>query len=432
MAYRLASAAAGKLLHVPGLGWHYWNGRCWESDVGERVAKRGVVEVVKQARREAAALDDRQARSDLWADARQCETANGVRGVLDLGAAMIGMSALPEELDADPYLLNTMSGTLDLSTETLRQADPDDRLTKITGCGYAPTARSAAWDGFLASILPDAELRSFVQRLAGLSLVGKVIEHVLPIFTGTGRNGKGTFVRVIGAALGPYAIEAEQDIFMARDRAHPTGLLDLRGARLATCQETDEGRRLDVSLVKRLTGGDTIRARRMRQDFIEFRPSHLPILITNHLPTVPADDPALWARLLVVPFDQSFIGREDRQLEDRLRDELEAVLAWAVAGWRQYRAEGLAVPKTVAVATGEYQTSADAVALFIADCCVVGETMHVGAADLWNEWEAWCRSSGLNPGTNRILKAALQARGVESRRAASGKRFVGLALTAQV
>jgi len=196
----------------------------------------------------------------------------GVRGVLELGAALPELSALPTELDVDPHLFNTPGGTLDLSTGRTHPCWPGDFLTKVTGCPYEPGARSPEWDTFLAATLPDADVRAFLQRVVGLALVGKVIEHVLPILTGTGRNGKGTFVRTVAAALGSYAIEAEPDLFMARERAHPTGQLDLRGVRLATCQETDDGRRLDVAAVKRLTGGDTIRARKMRQDFIEFTP----------------------------------------------------------------------------------------------------------------------------------------------------------------
>jgi putative DNA primase/helicase len=430
MAYRLADAATGKLLHVPHLGWHYWTGRHWELDDGERVARRGVVEVIKQSRCEAAALGDKQARAELWADARQCETAAGVRGVLELGTAMIGLSALAHELDTDPYLLNTLSGTLDLRAGMLRPADPTDLITKVTGCGYQPDVDSDDWNAFLAAVLPDPELRSFLQRLIGLALVGKVIEHILPIFTGTGRNGKGTFVRVVGAALGPYAIETEPDIFMARDRAHPTGQLDLRGTRLATCQETDDGRRMDVAAVKRLTGGDTIRARRMRQDFIEFKPSHLPILITNHLPKVPADDPALWARLLVIPFEKSFLGREDRGLEDRLCDDLESVLAWAVHGWTDYRTDGLQVPSSVAAATDDYRTSADTLAQFLGDRCLINPHMHASASELWAAWERWSHTNGTDPGTNRTFKAAMESYGFRWRHSKAGRRVDGLGLAA--
>jgi putative DNA primase/helicase len=228
----------------------------------------------------------------------------------------------------------------------------------------------------------------------------------------------------VAAALGSYAIEAEPDLFMAtRERAHPTGQLDLRGVRLATCQETDDGRRLDVAAVKRLTGGDTIRARKMRQDFIEFTPSHLPFLITNHLPKVPADDPALWARLLVIPFDQSFLGREDGNLQDRLASDLPAVLAWAVAGWDDYRQRGrLEAPAAVGAATSTYRISNDAIAGFIDDRCLLN------SGDLWNSWETWCHMNSQQPGTNRMLKAAMETRGIAISRSNGRSRFQGIAL----
>jgi putative DNA primase/helicase len=429
IALRLAAAEQGRLLHIPGLGWHGWDGSRWALDPGERVAKQSVMRAVRNARLQASSMRSAQDREDLWRDAKSCETSPGIRGVLELGAALAELSALPGELDINPHLLNTPGGTLDLSTGRTHPCLPADLLTKVTGCPYEGGGGGSAWDTFLVATLPDAEVRLFLQRVVGLALIGKVIEHVLPILTGTGRNGKGTFVRTVAAALGSYAIEAEPDLFMARERAHPTGQLDLRGVRLATCQETDDGRRLDVAAVKRLTGGDTIRARKMRQDFIEFTPSHLPFLITNHLPKVPADDPALWARLLVIPFDQSFLGREDRGLEDRLVAELPSVLAWAVAGWQDYRGRGrLDPPAAVSDATSTYRIRNDAIAGFIDDRCLLNPHMHVISSDLWSQWETWCHANAQPPGTNRMLKAAMEARGITLSRSNGRSRFQGIAL----
>jgi putative DNA primase/helicase len=429
IALRLAAAEQGQLLHVPGLGWHGWDGCRWAVDPGDRIAKQSAIRAVRNARLEASSMRSAQDREDLWRDAKSCETSTGVRGVLELGAALPDLSALSNELDVDPHLLNTPGGTLNLSTGRTHPCLPGDLLTKVTGCPYEPDAGGSEWDTFLAATLPDIDVRTFLQRIVGLALVGKVIEHVLPILTGTGRNGKGTFVRTVAAALGSYAIEAEPDLFMARERAHPTGQLDLRGVRLATCQETDDGRRLDVAAVKRLTGGDTIRARRMREDFIEFTPSHLPFLITNHLPKVPADDPALWARLLVIPFDQSFLGREDRDLEDRLGAELPTVLAWAVAGWDDYRQRGrLDPPDPVSDATSTYRISNDSIAQFIDDRCLLNPHMHVVSSELWSEWEAWCHANSQRPGTNRMLKTAMESRGVSVSRSNGRSRFQGIGL----
>jgi putative DNA primase/helicase len=330
MAYRLAGAYEGRLLHVANVGWHVWDKTRWAGD--ERGAASLAVFAILKAALESAVDLAPTDRNELHADVRRCETSSGTNGVFSLASVLPEFAAVVSDLDTDPYKLNTAAGTLDLRSWHSQPANPKDRITKVTGCGYDPTATCEPWERFLEQTLPDKEIRGFLRRLMGLSLVGKQIEHVLPILTGSGRNGKGVFVRTIGAAFGDYAIEAEPELLLARDRAHPTGQLDLRGARLATCQETDEGKRLAVATVKRLTGGDPIRARAMRQDFVQFLPSHMPMIITNHLPNVPADDPALWARLLVVPFDVSFLDREDTGLGDRLELDLPGVLAWAVAG----------------------------------------------------------------------------------------------------
>jgi putative DNA primase/helicase len=430
MAYRLAHRYEHRLLHVADLGWHSWDDNRWALDK-DGAATRAVLDTLRAGLVEAVDLDKRD-RDDLQKDIRRCESDTGVRGVLALASALPPLSAVVGDLDADPYLINTRAGTLDLRLATTRKHDPADRITKVTGTGYSiadyPPLAESNWLRFLESVLPDAEVRGFLQRLIGLSLAGKVLEHVLPIFTGSGRNGKGTLVRVVSAALGDYAIEAEPELFIARDRAHPTGQLDLRGVRFATCQETDDGKRLAVATVKRLTGGDIIRARAMRQDFIEFAPSHLPVLITNHLPRVPADDPALWARLRVVPFTESFIGREDTGLEERLLLELPTVLGWAVAGWKQYQEQRLNAPEAVRLATDSYRLSSDALAKFIEDKCTTSQHVHVGARELFTAWRAWCAESGETPGTDREFGPAIEARGYTRRRAGTGIRFGGLAL----
>jgi len=429
MAYRLASRYFDRLLHVANVGWHVWDGHRWMlDDRGE--APKAVFDTLRAALVEGVDMGGKT-REELHSDVRRCETAAGVDGVLKLASALDVFAAVVGDLDADPYLLNTATGTLDLRSGVLNTHDPADRLTKVCGAGYDPDASALAWETFLTEALPDSDVRAFLARMVGLSLVGKVVEHVLPILTGTGRNGKGTFVRTLSAALGDYAIEAEPELFLTRDRAHPTGQLDLRGIRLATCQETDDGKRLAVATVKRLTGGDTIRARAMRQNFVEFEPSHLPVMITNHLPRVPADDPALWARLLVIPWNVSFLGREDTGLGDRLTLELPGVLAWAVDGYREYLANRLDPPKAVRVATDSYRVSSDALAQFVEDRCLTGSMSYARSGELWQAWGEWCRTNNEEAGNQRRFKEAMETRGYRSRKTSTGNVFDGLTLAAE-
>jgi putative DNA primase/helicase len=285
IAYMLGHFYCGQLLFVHGIGWHYWDGKRWAyDDIG--AVQRAVYEVLKRAL--VLSLNDGPNSKGLRSDVRKCESAAGVAGVLQLAAAMKPFAATVRDLDADPYLLNVDNGTLDLRTMELSPHNPADRLTKITRGAFAADNDPGEWQSFINAVLPEAGVRHYVQRYIGVALFGNVVEHGLSIWTGTGANGKSTATNGLSYALGDYASTAEPELLLHRSGgSHPTGEMDLMGRRLVFVTETDEGRRFAESTMKRLTGGDVIRARRMRQDFIEFEPSHTPILVTNHLPQYP-------------------------------------------------------------------------------------------------------------------------------------------------
>lgn len=428
MARRLARSHANRLRYVHNHGWFVWDGRRWREDRRGEATRVVLQELLRDALVESMSLGKVE-RDRLRADVRRCESATGVDGLLRLARALPPFATVLDELDADPYLLNTQNGTLDLQTGQLRAHDPKDLITKVTGCGYEWRAQGPAFDQFCSEILPDPEVLAFVQRVLGLGLVGKVIEHMLPVFTGIGRNGKSTLINVVRLALGDYGIEAEPDLLMARDSPHPTGTMDLRGARIAVCQESDEGRRLATSTVKRLTGGDSIRARRMRADFEEFVPSHTVLMVTNHKPRVPGDDPALWRRLLVVPFDV-VVPEPDPRLPERLALELPAVLAWMVGGFTKYQTAGLVHPTAVQEATDAYRSDSDTIGRFLADRTESGhESRYVRASELFASFQAWCSENGERSGRQNEFSQDLERRGIEKVRRNVGQFYTGISLT---
>jgi putative DNA primase/helicase len=424
MAYRLANAYRGRLLHVHGIGWHYWDSTRWAADDrGE--ARRAVLAVLRAALAES--LGDKELQSDV----RKCESASGVAGVLEIAAALVPFAATVRDLDPDPYLLNCANGTLDLRTMQLTPHNPADRITKVTRAAYDPAAAAVVWRQFIDRVLPDVDVQDYLQRIIGASLFGAVVEHVLPILTGIGANGKGTFTRALEHALGDYASSAEPDLFMHRQNAHPTGEMDLLGRRLVFVSETEQNRRMDEAKMKRLTGGDTVRARRMRQDFIEFRPSHLPLLVTNHLPRVSGDDDATWRRLRVIPFAVSIPRAEwDNGLDEALQAEAAAVLAWAVAGWQHYRTRKLDEPPAVVQATSAYQLASDALGRFIADECVTSSpALKATTGQLHDAWEKWRVTDGAESLSLKAFGLALDRHGYPAGKPVNSKRWrTGIAL----
>lgn len=418
MAYRVADRYAGKMVHVSGLGWFRWDATRFAPD-DRGAAKRAVLAELRRA------LGESIGDKELRADVRKCESSSGVGGVLDLAAALEPFASVVADLDADPYLLNVANGTLDLRTLELRPHNPADRITKVCRGAYTPDTNSVLWEAFLARILPDEAVRGFVQRLVGVGLLGTVREHVLSIWTGQGANGKSVLDKAIRNALGDYACTAEPDLFMHREGAHPTGEMDLRGVRWVAVSESEKDRRLAEATMKRLTGGDTIRARRMRQDFVEFTPSHTPTLITNHLPRVSGDDPAIWRRIRVVPFDVVIPDAEqDPQLDDRLALEADAILTWAVQGHRDYLDRGLDEPAGVRVATDTYHRNSDAVARFIDECCHTGPAVKSITGQLFAAWDKWRTRDGAEQMSLKAFGLALTSKGFPlPAKTANGQRW---------
>lgn len=406
MAYRLAQQFCDRMLFVHSIGWHYWDGRRWAFD-DRGAAKRAVIEVLRAALAES--LDDKQLRTDV----RRCESAAGVTGVLDIASALKPFAATVRNLDADPYLLNVANGTLDLRTMRLAPHSPADRLTKVTRAAYTDSPQSGDWHTFISTVLPAEDVRSYVQRHIGVALHGNVIEHVLSIWTGTGANGKTTATGGLQWALGDYASTAEPNLLLHRSGGHPTGEMDLMGRRLVFVAETDEGRQFAESKMKRLTGGDTIRARRMRQDFVEFTPSHTPILVTNHLPAVSGDDPAIWRRIRVVPFEVVISPEErDPELPERLQLAADEILAWAIDGWRAYQTHGLAESEAVLKATHEYQSDSDAVGRFIEEECVTSSpALKASTSQLFEAWHSWRGREGVPEMSRKAFGQALDRHG---------------------
>ena len=432
-ARRLVLVYGDRLRYVPAWKrWLVWDGRRWAHDVTGQSA-RWMKSIARHITADALAIEDPQARRSALSLARRGESSAGVSGALMLAGTETGVVVTPEDLDSDPFLLNCANGTLDLGSGELRAHDPADHLTKITGGAFEPAAEGAAFSAFLARVQPEPEMRAYLARLIGHALEGRVTEHILPIFHGDGANGKGTFTGAVLAALGDYADAADPELLNARTfEAHPTGVADLFGLRLAVLHESDAGRRLAEGTVKRLTGGDRLKARRMREDFWHFEPSHTFTLLTNHKPVVTGQDEGIWRRLRLVPWDVVIPPEErDDHLGDRLRLESDHILTWLISGYQAWRDHGFADPDQVTKATAAYRADSDAIGRFLDQQCLAGPNFHVRSSELFAAWSKWCATEGTDSGSNKAFTESLQNRGFSTRRSRVGMVWDALGLAAE-
>ncbi|MHB8507723.1 MAG: DNA primase family protein [Candidatus Dormibacteria bacterium] len=393
--------------------WLTWDGTRWsEQATGiEAMAKEAAIAIWDEAR---AANSHELAK---WATRSQ--SATGVHGMLAMARSEPEIVVETRQLDTNIWLLNTPSGTIDLATGLQTPANRADLITKVTAAAYDPDGKCPLWDAFLAGIFvkadlsPDHDLVAYMRRLVGYSLTGSTREHMFAIFHGTGRNGKGVLSNTIRHMLGDYAGTTAADLLLSkRNEPHPTGIANLYGKRWIGCSETDSGRRLDEALVKNITGGDPLSARRMGEDFWEFQPEFKLMLATNHKPEIRGTDEGLWRRVHCVPFLRTIEPTvADADLEVKLRGEWPAIMAWAVRGCREWLAGGLCPPQSVVDATRQYRAESDAVRRFIEDRCECIEHAQVRAGKLFTAYQTWCDSEGESPLTSTAFGLDMTSRG---------------------
>jgi putative DNA primase/helicase len=301
----------------------------------------------------------------------------------------------------------------------------------LTGAALAGEGKDCPlWLRFLDRVTGrDVELQAFLQRMIGYCLTGSIREHALFFLYGTGANGKTVFLSTVGAALGEYAKTAPISTFMATgNEQHPTDLAGLRGARLVTAIETEDGRRWAESKIKALTGGDKIAARFMRQDFFEFAPQFKLVIAGNHKPGLRSVDEAIRRRLHLIPFNVTIPAEErDKQLGEKLRKEWPAILRWAVDGCVEWQRQDLNPPAAVVDATAEYLSTEDRITTWIEDCCAVGRQYSATAGELYRSWVLWCESAGEKPGSQKRFSQNLESRGFDRDRSRVARLFKGLA-----
>jgi len=398
---------------APWRKWLVYDGKRWRrDDTGEveRLMKATVRGIYAEAADEP--NDDR--RRELVKHAKNSEAKKRISDAIQLARSEPGVPILPEDLDADPWVLNVENGTVDLRSSELREHRREDLLSKLAPVEYRPEDEAPIFQAFLERILPQEAVRGFLQRAVGYASTGVIREEVLPILHGPGANGKTTLTGVLMEALGDYAIQAAPDLLMLKKGTHPTELADLYGARFVVCMETEEGRRLAESLVKYITGRERIKARRMREDFWEFAPTHTVFMGTNHRPDVRGTDHAIWRRLKLIPFDITIPEAEqDKTLPETLRSELPGILAWIVRGCIEYLRNGLGEPEQVMDATKVYRTDMDPLEAFIDEECVVRPESWCKFASLYSAYTRWCEESNEYPIKKRRFADRLTERGYE-------------------
>jgi putative DNA primase/helicase len=358
--------------------------------------------------------------------AKGLASAKTVAAVERLARCDRRLAATVDQWDADPWLLNTPRGVIDLRTCEMRAHHADDYLTHMTA--VAPEGECPRWHKFLEEITDkDKGLQDYLQRVSGYALTGVTTEHALFFYFGKGANGKTTFMTAVTGVLADYHRTAPIETFAAAhvDR-HPTELADLRGARLVTANETEEGRRWAESRINMLTGGERVSARFMRQDLFSFVPQLKLMISGNHKPSLRSVNEAARRRFNLIPFTVTIpVEERDKELGDKLRTEWPGILQWMLDGCVDWQERGLAPPEIVTAATTAYLDAQDTVAAWLDECCELNANVWERSQTLFASWKAFAERSGHFVGDTKTFRDRLEGRNGITHRLEPGTKRAG-------
>jgi len=386
----------------------------------------------EQAERRA---EDEKARADQFHKfARQYQRSARISATLTEAAPYLPIEV--EDLDRNAFLLNTPAGTVNLRSGETRPHRPEDYCTRMTACAPGSEGMEIFAEFLDRVTCGDAQLREYLQAIAGMFTVGAVFRECLIIAYGSGGNGKSTLFNLLAYVLGDYAggLSAETLTMNCRKNKSPE-YAELRGRRLVIAAELEEGMRFDTAVIKKLCSTDPIFAEKKFKAPFTFIPSHTLVLYTNHLPRVGTVDRGTWDRLVVVPFNASFRGQADEVLnygQYLFEHAGGAVLQWMIDGARKFIEARFRIPlpDCVRAAVEEYRADNDWLQQFLDNCCDVEPTYRQPSGELYAHYRQYCAQTGEYTRHAADFKQALLDNGFEFRKTMTGNFYFGLRLTA--
>ena len=408
--------------------WYIFGGKHWEPDVGGLKAMELCKTLADELMVYALNIADEQTRKEYIDQCKKWQVRRNRETILKdaQGVYPIPMQAF----DADPFLFNCQNGTMHLQDSLFLPHDPEEKLTKISGVVYEPSARCDRFDAFVDEIMSGDQARArFLQRALGYALSGDTrFECLFILYGATTRNGKGTLMESVLRVMGDYGSTVRPETISMKQNVssqNPTeDIARLTGIRFANISEPSRGLLLNAAQVKSMTGNDTLNARFLHENSFDFQPQFKIYMNTNYLPVV--TDITLFSsgRIMIIPFERHFEeNQQDRTLKHLFvqPSNQSAILNWLLEGYRALEVEGLVMPDSVRFATERYRHESDKVGLFIEDEMEPIPNAEERTSAVYDRYKRWCEANGCFPENTRNFKQILAMYGrVERKRPHSG------------
>ena len=410
----------------------FWDGCRWATDL-DGVAKRAADKAIDEMRQESEWYESSGDSDTAKAFAKHIKASRSNKSKENmLKEIQHHIPIMPFQLDKHKMAFNVPNGTLSLKSGELVPAKREHFITKLSPVEYTDKSDCPMWRRFLDDIFGgDRELIRYIQKAVGYSMTGDTSEQCVFFLYGTGRNGKSTFLDVLREIFGDYVSNIQPETIMVKNcmgNGINSDIARLKGARMVTTVEPNEGVRINEGLIKQLTGDDAVTARKLYGNEFEFKPEFKLWMATNHKPIIRGTDDGIWRRIHMIPFTvQIPVDKVDRQLKSKLEREYPAILRWAVEGCLLWQREGLKQPRAVLDMTREYRREMDVISGFLDDRCEVGEGFSAKSSELYAAYSAWCESNTEFKMSNTKFGVEMEKRFARSKRM-DGNYFVGLKL----
>lgn len=405
--------------------WYLWTGKQWKEDIGGSVvqAAKDMVNLMRES------FKDNEVRLK---HAQKSQSCNSILSCLCLAQSEKGIPFALSKMDHDPWVINCLNGVLCLRTGQLKKVRREDYLSKLVPANYNPMAKSTLWSDFLQDTCQgDSDMIRYLQKAAGASIVGVNLEEQFYFISGPGGTGKSTFLETIETTLGDYAVMADFSTFLQTKQTGPRNdIARLSGARMVISIEMERKKHMAQSLIKQLTGRDTVTARFLFKESFEFKPQFKIWLSANDCPVVDEDDDALWRRLIRIPFDH-VIPREQRRPEVKsrltdVRESGEAILAWLVEGCFLWQQEGLEPSARILDSIAEYRAAMNLFKDFFDEALEFDKASWCSAKALAEAYRKWTRENNEVVHAQRLLGLQLGRQGCEKARRHTGHGWTGV------
>lgn len=374
--------------------WLLWAETHWRNDATNQI-KVLAENVIEEMENQMLLLESAEAQKELLKNISRAYSTSGKDAMIKESQHIMGVPCVNADFDKQHFLLNTLSGVVDLQSGKLMQHTKELMLSKLSHI-QIDINEPKLWLKFLDEIfMGDKELIKFIQKAVGYTLTGSIKEQCMFILFGDGANGKSVFLDVISTMLGDYGVNAQVDTILAKkgngNNAN-SDLARLKGARMATTSEPNEGSKFNEGLIKQLTGGDTITARFLYGKEFEFRPEFKLWLATNYKPVIRGTDQGIWRRIRLIPFEYKIPKeKQDKNITEKLLQELPQIINWAIQGALLWQKEGLESPASINDATKEYRNEMDIINTFVDECCQIIPNYETPAQEVYNEYSEWSK-----------------------------------------